>query len=385
MADLINTIPVTHIITGLDTGGAETMLYKLLKAVDRQRFPSCVISMTDIGDIGHLIQAIGIPVSAMRMKPGKYNISNQEILEREILNGKPAIVQTWMYHSDLLGGWAAKRAGVNRIAWNIRNSTLDWRKSKRTTLLTVELSAILSNFIPKRIVVCSQAAAQFHKKIGYSARKMVVIPNGFDLSAFKPIPMIDNQLRKNLNLRPDVMVVGLAARFDEQKDHSTFIKSAKIILGEFPDVHFILCGEGITIENQSIVQKIRAEGMSGSFHLLGRLTDMREFHTACTIAVSSSAYGESFSNVMGEAMACGIPCVSTRVGGAEEVLGDKGCIVPPGDPGSLAEAILEILRKPEDIKLEIGRLSRLRVIENFEISHIAESYMHFWEEMYFEN
>jgi glycosyltransferase involved in cell wall biosynthesis len=385
MTDSTNKIPVTHIITGLETGGAEMMLYKLLKAVDYQRFPSQVISLTGIGEIGRLIQGIGIPVSALDMKSGRFRLSETKILERQILDGKPVIVQTWMYHSDLLGGWAAKKVGVNKIAWNIRNSTLDWRKSKVSTLITVGLCAILSNFIPKRIAVCTQAAAQFHKKIGYSTKKMKILPNGFDLSEFKPKPISENQLRRELNLTPDVLVVGLAARFDEQKDHPTFIESAKIILKEFPDVHFILCGEGITSENQIIMQEILTAGVTGNFHLLGRRTDMREFHTACTVAVSSSAYGESFSNVLGEAMACGIPCVSTRVGGAEEVLGETGRIVPPGNPEKLAEAILEILRKPEPERLEMGEQSRRRIVENFEISHVAESYMHFWEELSWKN
>lgn len=376
-----NPTSVTHIITGLNTGGAEMMLYKLLKAADIHRFPSRVISMTDIGEIGSQIMALGIHVSTMGMESGKLSYSSIKHLTQEIKNNSPKVVQTWMYHADLLGGWAAKNAGVNSIAWNIRNSTLDWRKSKATTLATVGFCAFLSYFIPKRIFVCSQAALLVHQKIGYAAQKMRVIPNGFDLSAFKPDREVGYRLRGELNLDAEVPIVGLAARFDEQKDHQTFFKSAGIILKKMPEVHFILCGEGITSNNLLIMQWLSNAGAEKNFHLLGRWMDMLEFHTACNVAVSSSAYGESFSNVLGEAMACGVPCVSTRVGGAEEVLGGTGRIVPPGDPEKLAEAILDILKLPESQRLEMGELSRQRIIENFEISRIAETYMRFWEEM----
>ncbi|HEX7555071.1 MAG TPA: glycosyltransferase [Leptolinea sp.] len=374
-------IPVTHIITGLNTGGAEIMLYKLLRAIDLQRFPSNVISLTEIGEIGGQIQSLGIPVVALGMNPGRIKFTNITHLTREIREANPTVVQTWMYHADLLGGWSAKNAGKNFIAWNIRNSTLDWRKSKGTTLLTVWLCAVLSHFIPKRIVVCSQAASLIHQKIGYAKEKMKVIPNGFDLSIFKPDKEAGRKLRQELNLDPEISIVGLAARFDEQKDHQTFIKSAGIVLKTMPEVHFFLCGEGITSENHLLVQWLTETGAERNFHLLGRWTDMPEFHNACDVAVSASAYGESFSNVLGEAMACGVPCVSTRVGGAEEVLGETSRIVPPGDPLKLAEAILDILKLPENFRMELGQQSRQRMIENFDIFQIAEAYMDFWKEL----
>ena len=188
-------------------------------------------------------------------------------------------------------------------------------------------------------------------------------------------------LRKELNISSNDLVVGLAARFDEQKDHQTFFKSAAIILKKMPKVHFIFCGEGITRENPLIMQWLPAAGNESNFHLLGRRKDMPEFHAACDVAVSSSAYGESFSNVLGEAMACGVPCVSTRVGGSEEVLGRTGHIVPPRDSEKLAEAVLDILKLSTEIRLELGHLARQRIIENFEISHVANIYMRFWEEL----
>lgn len=373
--------PITHIITGLDTGGAEIMLSKMLKSVDRQKFPSYVISLTTVGSIGRQIESLGIPVMALGMKPGRIGFSDITHLTEEIKKQHPAIVQTWMYHADLLGGLAARRAGIKQVAWNIRNSTLNWRKSKASTLFTVATCALLSHFIPRKIVVCSQAAAAIHRKTGYNGKKMRVIPNGFDLNIFKPDANAGLVLRESLGLGAQIPVVGLAARFDKQKDHETFIKSAKVVIDSLPDVQFILCGDGITSENSSISRWLTASGVADHFQLLGRFSEMAPFHNACNVAVSSSAYGESFSNVLGEAMACGVPCVSTRVGGAEELLGNTGCIVPPCDPIRLGEAISEILLLPENQRREMSRLCRERVNQLFDINQIARTYMRLWEEM----
>ncbi len=191
---------ITHIITGLNVGGAEVMLLKLLKAIDRQRFPSRVISLTDIGEIGKRIIDAGVSVTSIGMKPGSFSFTGVQKLVDEISKQKPVIVQTWMYHADLLGGWAARKAGVDYVAWNIRNSTLDWRKSKLTTQATVRMCAVLSHSVPDRIVVCSSAAAEVHGKVGYDREKFQVIPNGFDLEVFKSDREAGMKLRKENNL-----------------------------------------------------------------------------------------------------------------------------------------------------------------------------------------
>src|SRR5512133_1182905 len=161
-------IPITQIITGLNVGGAEMMLLKVLRSVDLEHYPSRVISLTDSGVIGSQIESLGIPVTAMGMKPGRFSYSDIQKLSQKIKEQNPAVIQTWMYHADFIGGWAAKMAGVKGIAWNIRNSTLDVRKSKASTLAIVGLCALLSHSIPRRIVVCTKSASKVHQKIGYS-------------------------------------------------------------------------------------------------------------------------------------------------------------------------------------------------------------------------
>jgi hypothetical protein len=174
-------IPVTHIITGLETGGAETMLYRLLRFVDQNKFTSRVISITGNGPVGKQIEALGIPVFALGMNPAKPLPADFFRLVRELKANPPAVIQTWMYHADLIGGLAGCFLPHVKTVWGIHNSTLDPSKSKRSTRTVVGINAFLSRFIPAKIIACSQAAQKVHEARGYSRDRLVFIPNGFDL------------------------------------------------------------------------------------------------------------------------------------------------------------------------------------------------------------
>ncbi len=180
-------ILVTHIITDLSTGGSEIMLLKLLSHIDRERFASRVISLTTGGPIGDRLKELGIPVQALGMnnprfvgmRPGFPDPAAVLRLAGWLRGDPPNLVQTWMYHADLVGGVAARLAGPAPVIWGIRNSDLDVLHSRRTTRWTVKVCALLSNKIPERIVSCSETARRIHVNLGYAADRMLVIPNGF--------------------------------------------------------------------------------------------------------------------------------------------------------------------------------------------------------------
>ncbi len=177
---------VTHIITDLSTGGAEIMLLKLVSHLDRQRFATRVISLTTSGPIGDRLEALGVPVQALGMRPGSPDLRAVFRLAGWLRANPPALVQTWMYHADLVGGIASRLAGRAPVIWGIRNSNLDVLRSRRSTRWTVKLCAWLSRWVPRRIVSCSEMARRIHVELGYTADKMVVIPNGFNLDLFCP-------------------------------------------------------------------------------------------------------------------------------------------------------------------------------------------------------
>lgn len=368
---------ILHIITGLNTGGAEMMLYKLVSRMNRNKFDIQVILLTDIGPIGKKIEDLGIPVSALGMKRGIPNPQMVFKLARWLKKYRPDIIQTWMYHSDLIGGLAAKMSGNIPVVWGIHHSNLDPKGNKRTTIWTAKVCARFSRWLPVKIVCCSEASKRVHTALGYAAEKMVVIPNGFDLNLFKPDLEEGTLVRQELGIPEDTIIIGMVGRFDPQKDHLNFIKAAALLQKEIPDVQFLLCGDDIIWENHKLSKWIEDAGLSNNFHLLGRRDDIPQIMTALNIA-SSSSYGEGFPNVVGEAMACGVPCVVTDVGDSALIVGDTGIVVPPKDSNDLALAWKELIEIGKDRRQRLGDNARRRIREKFSLPSVVERY----EELY---
>lgn len=372
---------VVFISTSLTTGGAEVMLLKLLQHIDRGRFDPQVISLKAKGEVGPSIEALGIPVLALDMEPGLPNPFKVLMLVNQLRKFKPDLVQTWMYHADLLGGLAARLAGCRHVVWGLRNSNLDEKLSKHSTLMVVNACAALSSWLPAQILSCSKRAAEIHTLAGYQADKIQIIPNGFDLGRFRPDDAVRLAVRLELGLTPEIQLVGLIARFDSQKNHAGFIEAAAIIRRDLPGVHFVLAGRGIDGSNTSLQDAIRANGLGECMHLLGLRDDMPRLMAAMDVLASSSTFGESFPNVLGESMACEVPCVVTDVGDSAEIVGESGHVVRAGDMPSLAAHIVELLRLPTEAKCALGRRARARVESLYEISHVARLYESFYERL----
>jgi glycosyltransferase involved in cell wall biosynthesis len=368
------------ITTGLSIGGAETMLFKLLQHIDRSSFEVSVISLTTEGEFGQRIEALGIPVYTLGMKPSAPSLFKFLQLVRYLRALKPDIVHTWMYHADLMGGLAAQLAGIRVIVWGLRNCNLSPERTKRSTILVMKICAKFSAWLPLSIVSCSERAASVHVDAGYCPDKMVVIPNGFDLSRFAPDAQARTMLRYELDVKPDVLLVGLIARDDPQKNHAGFIDAAARVARELPDVHFVLAGTDIDTSNLFLTQIIAESGLGERFHLLGRRDDIPHLMAALDVLASSS-WGEAFPNVLGEAMACGVPCVVTDAGDSAEIVGDTGRVVATGDMAGLARQIVELLSQ-RDLRVALGYCARNRVRNLYEISDVARRYEFFYNELH---
>jgi glycosyltransferase involved in cell wall biosynthesis len=371
------TYRIIFIITGLDTGGAERMLLKLLQNLNRNVYTPSVISLSSRGDIGLQIEKLGINVLTLGMSPSKFEIRKFFLLVKYIRSIKPSLVHTWMYHADLLGGIAAKISRVQHIIWSIRQSNLSSTLNSKTTLKIVKLCAWLSFWIPEKILCNSNVARSKHEAIGYSSRKMLVIPNGFNLSEFSKSAFNGLALRNKLGVANDAPLVGLVARFDSQKNHFGFIQAAKIIHNNKPDVHFLLVGSGIDKENITLYKWIIDNKLEQVIHLLGKRDDIPHLMSIMNLLISSSD-GESFPNVIGEAMACSVPCVVTDVGDCAEIVGNTGCVVDAGDMEHLAQSVLNLLELSEIEINKLGEMARKRVEVYYEISAIVSRYQNMY-------
>jgi len=377
----LSDIRILHIITGLNTGGAEMMLYKLLSTNDKNQFTPKVISLTDIGAVGKKIETLGIPVQALGMKRGIPSPVALIKLIRLIKESKPDVIQSWMYHADLIAGISAKFAGGIPLVWGIRHSDLSAGKNKRSTILTATMCAKLSHYLPKKILCCSYASQQVHTELGYCKEKMVVVPNGFDIEGFKPMPSAKSQLKQSLNIGNNSLLIGLIGRFDPQKDHLNFINAAGILSKKNSNVHFVLCGAGIDDQNKELMGWISQTGIENKIHLLGLRDDVPQLMAGFDIYSSSSSFGEGFPNVIGEAMSCATPCVVTDVGDSALIVGDAGLVVPPRNPVALAAGWQELIDiEPEQRQL-IGLKARGRIVEKFSLPRIVLQYEQLYQSL----
>ncbi len=372
-------IKIVHLITDLATGGAEVMLLKLLSRLDR-RFSSLVVSVTDAGTLGSSIEALGIPVVTLGMRRGRPSARGLWALIRLLRKERPQILQTWLYHADLLGLVAGKVAGVPLLVWNVRCSNMEMRDYRPLSGWVIRLLAFLSTW-PDLVIVNSEAGRQFHEQVGYRPKRWAVIPNGFDLERFASDPGARQKLRAELGLPGHARLIGMVARYDPMKDHATFLRAIKLVLASSTDVHVVLVGLGMEHGNRELTGMIEDLGVGAHVHLLGERNDVPAILAALDIATLSSAYGEGLPNVVGEAMACGVPCVVTDVGDSAVLVGDTGKVVPPRNPEALATALAELIDLGPDGRRRLGDAARQRIKAQFDLDTIVKQYERCYDEL----
>lgn len=372
------TNKVLHIITGLNDGGAEGVLTRL--CLNSKGASHVVISLMDAGRYGSVLQQAGVPVYCLGMNPGKPSIVRFYRLIKLIRVEQPAVVQTWMYHADLLGGVAARLAGVRRVFWGVRHSTLEKGKSKRSTMMIARFCALLSKLVPEKIICCANKALTVHAEIGYAASKLMVIPNGYDLSSFKPNNKSGAKVRHELGFGSADFVIGTVGRFDPLKDHFNLLQALALVAMEGVSFRCMLVGKDLSVDNEFLMARITELGLQDKVLLVGQRTDIPAVMNALDLHVLSSC-SEGFPNVLAEAMACGTPCVSTDVGDALEIVGDAGSCCPAQNPRALADLIIKLAheRLNDSEAWQLRKVaSAQRIVERFSIARMVDAYEDCW-------
>jgi glycosyltransferase involved in cell wall biosynthesis len=364
-------VRVLHVIVGLGLGGAEQMLARLVEASAGEGDAHEVVSLTTAGPVAERLQALGIRVHAVGMSRATAPLRLAR-LARTVRASRPDVVQTWMYHADLLGGLAARLGTRARVVWGIHHSALDRGTSRATTRMVARACARLSRTVPDRIVCVSQASRDQHAAAGYAADRMVVIPNGFDLERFRPDPAARRAVRAELGIGEREVVIGLVARVEPPKDHPGFLEAAGRLARRAPEVRFLLCGGG-TERGGPLVGPLQAAGIAARTSLLGQRTDVARVLAALDVACLASRT-EAFPLVIGEAMACGVPCAVTDVGDCALLVGASGRVVPPRDPAALAAALEVLVRLGPEGRARLGEAARERIATRFSIERVAAAY-----------
>jgi glycosyltransferase involved in cell wall biosynthesis len=370
-------INITHIITTLTTGGAERMLLKLVKHMDSSRFQNRVIALGPMGIMGERIRALGIPIYTLDMRPDLPSPLALFRLIRGLRQYQPDIIQTWMYHADLMGTIASRWVPDAVLCWNIR--TASPAIVKRLTRVAIMRPCTWLSGYPDAIITNTILGQQLHVAWGYRDSNWRVIYNGFELGDWYPDLAAGVDVRRELGIPAEHRVIGMVARNHPMKNYAGFIRAALHLLEHRSNVHFIGVGPGVTFDNPDL-RALIPTNLDDHFHLLGERQDVRRLVNAFDIATLTS-HSEGLPNAIGEAMACGVSCVVTDAGDSAHLVGDTGIVVPIDDPAALIAGWGHLLDLPQDERRRLGLVARARIESHFAIDVIVSQYEALYNEL----
>jgi glycosyltransferase involved in cell wall biosynthesis len=353
---------ILYVTAGLRGGGAEAMLARLATARPGVADEITIASLLPAEAHMERLNAAGVTVVELGFDKAAGIPTGLFKLARLIAESRPDVVQGWMYYGDLAALVALVLSGRRRrthLIWSIRCSAMDWRSYGVGLSLVVKACALLSRW-PDVVTANAVAGLKSHLALGYHPRRAQVVANGIDVDEFRPDAAACHAVRTELGIPDDATVLAHVARVDPMKDHGSFLNA----MAALPDLSALLVGAG-------------TESLPAARNVLrlGRRHDVARLLAAADFVVSSSRFGEGFSNVLAEGMACGLPAVTTDVGDAKLIVGDTGLVVRPESPDALAAAIRTLAAESATARAERRGKARARIVERFTMTRATQRYV----------
>lgn len=361
-------LKVAFLIRDLNYGGAQRQLVTLVKGLNKQSFDVTVLCFYPGGPLEKDLKDNRIPLICLE-KHERWDVFGFVWrLFRHLKDIQPDVLHGYLGESNLVAIFVKPFFPSTRIIWGVRESNTDPKAYGWLGLLLWRLECFLSRFADL-IVVNSHAGKAYHLTHGFPSDKMVVIPNGLDTERFQPDSEARAKVRAEWEISENTILIGLVGRLDPMKDHPNFLRAAALMCEERQDVRFVCVGTGPKNYAGKLYELASELNISEQVIWAGARPDMRAVYNAIDIATSSSAYGEGFANVIGEAMACGVPCVVTDVGDSKFIVGDAGVVVAPSNSQALFTAWLEILQMNKE---NLFIMAKTRIQENFQTKVLYE-------------
>lgn len=353
------------------------MLLNLCSRLDRRRFAVSVVSLSVAGALRSRFEMRGIPVYSAGMRRQRPSLSGLLSVRAILSTLRPDLIQGWMYHGNLAALLLARKGPV---VMGIRQSLYGLDRERVLTRLVIRAGALMSRYA-STIIYNSYTSARQHEALGFAASRAQVIPNGFDTDSFAPDSSTAERIKRELGVGDDEVLIGLIGRYHPMKDHRTFLSAAALLARRFPAARFLLAGTGVDITNSELAVTIEKLNLGPRLRLLGERNDMPQINAALDIASSTSAWGEGFANVVGEAMSSGVPCVVTDVGDSARIVGDTGRVVPAGDPEAVASAWESLITIGRSGREALGKRARRRIMEHYSLDSIVKRYAEVYENL----
>jgi len=359
---------IFFLIRALDYGGAERQLVVLAKGLHARGHEVVVAPFYSGGPLERELLEAGIRIRPLQ-KRGRWDLLPFLFrLARVMREERPEILHSYLV--DLVTVVLKPWFPSTKIVWGIRSSNMDLSRYDWLTRVSYKLTFRLSRFADA-VIANSRAGRDYHIAQGYPRAKVVVIPNGIDTQRFCPDPEAGRHVRSEWGIQDHEQVIGIVGRLDPMKDHPTFLQAASLLPQERNRLRFVCVGEGPSGYRDSLHQLTRSLKLTDHVIWSDGRSDMPNVYNALDLLVSSSIT-EGFSNVIAEAMACGVMCVVTNVGDSKWVVEGTGEVVPPRDPVALKNVMGKLLDRRPHTPMQIRR----RIVEQFSVEKLVADTEH---------
>ena len=374
-------IKVAHISTGLETGGAEVQLLRLLTDIDKTKFEMMVISLHKETYLADRIRDLNLPVHSLEVKSNPLNVRKAYSLLKEF---NPDVIHGTMYEGGVVGTLFNKFLPKKPpVIWTVHEPLEHYDKEPIRKRLQLRTWGLISK-LPACMMYVSNLNKEQHVAWGFNNDKAMVIPNGVDTSKCSPNKAAGKKIRKELGISQDAFVIGKIARFHRQKNHIGFMHSAAILAKKHSHVQFVLVGTNVDDDNEELTTLADELGIRDRVHMLGNREDIPDVVNAFDLATLTS-FGEAFPLTLGEAMVSGVPCVATDVGDNDYIIGDTGIITPIDDNEAMAAAWQQMvetaLENPKEYA-EMGKNARQRTLDNFTLEQQVKQHEDLYTSLY---
>ncbi len=354
------------------------MLLNLALRLREQGLDQVIFSLMPGGALTSQFQANTIEVRDVGMKKGIPSLKSMLRLNKGIIQEKPDIVHGWLYHASLAATLVTPK--MTPVIWGIHHSLTGLAQEKWLTRMIIKTGSRLNKRIARYVFV-SKTSQKQHLKIGYPPEQSETIPNGFDLFRFRPDESVRQAVRNEWGFEDEDIIIGNAARYHPMKNHIGLIRSFSKLAKQFCNAKLVLIGRGIDENNAELKTSITETMLENRVFLLGERRDMERLMNAFDLYVSASLYGEAFPLVLGEAMACGVPCVATDIGDCKDIINNTGFLAQPGDDTSLIQAMSELISLTAKQRRELGYAARQRIEVNYSLDIIAKKYANLYQRL----
>ncbi len=369
----LKKIKIIHIITTLGLGGAEKVLFNILKNNNDKNFEHHVICLNSGGYVTNEVKKLKIKVHFLKLNKKFFKgIINGFLILKKFKNKENIIIQTWLPHSDLIGGLICKICGYKKIIWNIRISNFSKNSFKFRTLVIVLINSFLSYFIPTKIISCSVAGINAHKRFGYNKKIFYLIHNGFEKIKIK-----NRSLKFSKNF-----TIGMFSRYHKVKNHEYLFKALSILNKKKLKFKLLLLGPNINLKNKELIHNLKQNNIIKNTIFINKkkIFDVNKYFSYIDLYILCSKT-EGFPNILGEAIINGVKVLSTDVGDAKLMLSSKSEIIPKDNLEKFSRKIEKLIKLHEFKEKSYNNSKKYSSIfyKKFSQSKMLNKYQKIWK------